>query len=290
MDPFRDESQVTTAAPTQRPGLSSDLRSRVGAGLALGALTFGLAWAGLIPFGLLVAAVALIIGWEWSHVTRDGAGTDLAFWVQSLAVGAACVLAILKLPVLGFSALMIGTILVGLIEWRGRPLLSAAGVLYSGWPALALLWLRGDQPWGFTAILFLVAAVAATDVAAFFVGRTIGGPKLAASISPNKTWSGFIGGITAAAGVGALCAHLLGGSMVPLALTGLALGVIAQGGDLAESALKRKFNVKDASNLIPGHGGFMDRVDGLAAAAIAAALLASLINPMHPAAALLLGG
>ncbi len=289
MDPFRDEPTVKTE-PTSRPGLASDLQSRIVAGLVLGAVTFALAWAGLIPFGLLVAVVALIIGWEWSKVTRAGAGTDLAFWVQSLAVGAACVLALSKLPVLGFAVLMIGTILVGLIEWRGRPLVSAAGVLYSGWPALALLWLRGDEPWGFTAILFLVAAVAATDVAAFFVGRTLGGPKLAPSMSPNKTWSGFIGGISAAAGAGALCAHFTGGNVVTLALTGLALGIIAQGGDLMESALKRSFGVKDASNLIPGHGGFMDRVDGLVAAAIAAALLASLINPMHPAAALVLGG
>jgi phosphatidate cytidylyltransferase len=289
MNPLQDDPTVKTE-PTSRPGLRSDLKSRIGAGLALGALTFGLAWAGFIPFGILVAAVALIIGWEWSKVTRDGAGADLAFWVHALAVAAACGLALYGLPVLGFAALMIGTILVGLIEWNGRPLLSAAGVLYSGWPALALLWLRGDEPWGFLAILFLVAAVAATDVAAFFVGRTFGGPKLAPSMSPNKTWSGFIGGITAAAGVGALCANLTGGNVFTLALTGLALGVIAQGGDLAESALKRKFGVKDASNLIPGHGGFMDRVDGLVAAAIAAALLASLINPQHPAAALVLGG
>jgi phosphatidate cytidylyltransferase len=289
MDPFRDEPTVKTET-TSRPGLSPDLQSRIGAGVALGALTFGLAWAGLVPFGILVAAVALIIGWEWSKVTRDGAGADLAYWVHALAVAAACGLALWKMPVLGFAALMIGTILVGLIEWNGRPLLSAGGVLYSGWPALAMLWLRGDEPWGFSAILFLIAAVAATDIAAYFTGRTFGGPKLAPSVSPNKTWSGFIGGISAAAGVGALCAHLTGGNAVTLALTGLALGVIAQGGDLAESALKRKFGVKDASNLIPGHGGFMDRVDGLVAAAIAAALLASLINPMHPAAALVLGG
>ena len=152
------------------------------------------------------------------------------------------------------------------------------------------MWIRSDEPWGFAAILFLVAAVAATDVAAFFAGRTLGGPKLAPAISPNKTWSGFIGGITAAALTGAVAAHLFGGNPMTLALTGLALGVIAQGGDLAESALKRRFGVKDASNLIPGHGGFMDRVDGLIAAAIAAAVLASLINPAHPAAALVLGG
>ena len=291
MDPDRDDTGAN-AGTERRPGLKSDLMSRIGAGIGLAALTFGSAWAGSIPFGLLVTAVALIIAWEWLLVTRNGAasGPDVTFWVHVLAVAAACGLALYGLPVLGFAVLMIGTILAGLIEASERPVLAATGVLYSGWPALAMMWIRGDIAWGFAAILFLVAAVAATDVGAFFAGRTLGGPKLAPSVSPNKTWSGFIGGICAAAVVGAITAHLTGGKTINLALTGLALGIIAQGGDLAESSLKRRFGVKDASNLIPGHGGFMDRVDGLVTAAIAAALLAWLINPAHPGAALVLGG
>ena len=155
-------------------------------------------------------------------------------------------------------------------------------------PAIALLWLRGDEPWGFWAVLFVIAVVVATDVAAFICGRTFGGPKLAPAISPNKTWSGLAGGISAAALAAALFTWVTGSSAIELAVLGAVLGAVAQAGDLTESALKRAFGVKDASNLIPGHGGFMDRADGIVAAAIAAALFALYVNPHAPAQALML--
>ena len=154
---------------------------------------------------------------------------------------------------------------------------------------LALLWLRSSEPYGFLSVLFIFVIVAATDTFAYAAGRLIGGPRLAARVSPNKTWSGLAGGLLAAALTGVVFAIIVGASPAALALTGLAMGLIAQAGDLGKSALKRTFGVKDASDLIPGHGGFMDRVDGIVTVAVAAALAALYVDPYMPAKALLAG-
>jgi phosphatidate cytidylyltransferase len=139
-------------------------------------------------------------------------------------------------------------------------------------------------------VLFILLAVAATDTAAYFTGRTIGGPKLWPAVSPNKTWSGLAGGVTAAALTGVVFPYVSGSGWSSwLAGLGLFLGLVAQGGDLAESALKRHFGLKDASNLIPGHGGFMDRMDGIVTASVAAALIALASEAYAPARALLYG-
>ena len=114
-------------------------------------------------------------------------------------------------------------------------------------------------------VFWLLAVVWATDIGAYFAGRGIGGAKLAPAISPNKTWAGLIGGALAAALVGIIAARLLGSGAIPLAVGGMALAVVAQGGDLLESWCKRRFGVKDSSHVIPGHGGILDRVDGLLA-------------------------
>ena len=232
-------------------------------------------------------AVGLVMSWEWSHVVR-GAGTDITFGVHALSTAAATVLAAMGFAALGLAAVLAGAIIVFSLQFGERPLISATGAIYTGVPAIALLWLRGDEPWGFWAVLFVIGVVVATDVAAFVSGRTFGGPRLAPSISPNKTWSGLVGGVTAAAVAGGLFALVTGSHWPGLAAIGAVLGVIAQAGDMAESALKRAFGVKDASNLIPGHGGFMDRADGIVAAAVAAALLALYVNPHAPAHALML--
>jgi phosphatidate cytidylyltransferase len=139
------------------------------------------------------------------------------------------------------------------------------------------------------AVLFILAVVWSTDIAAYFTGRLVGGPKLWLKVSPNKTWSGLFGGVTASAAAGALFAAWAGANIPALAASGLMLGAVAQAGDLAESALKRRFGVKDASNLIPGHGGFMDRMDGVVTVAVVAALFALLANPSAPAHALIFG-
>ena len=289
MEDNRSGSSAASASPppSERPSLASDLKSRVLAGLALAAVVLGLNWAGLSPFSLLVFAIGIVMSWEWSNIVR-GTGQDIAFFVHAASTITATFLAAIGFAGLGFAAVLVGAIIIFLMQFGTRPLISAAGAVYTGVPAIALLWLRGDEPWGFWAILFVFAVVAATDVAAFFCGRIFGGPKLAPSISPNKTWSGILGGVSAASAAGALFSLATGGQWITLAVIGGLLGLVAQAGDLAESALKRAYGVKDASNLIPGHGGFMDRADGIVAAAVAAALIALYVNPYAPAQALML--
>jgi len=177
-----------------------------------------------------------------------------------------------------FEAVVVIGSLVLLWEWRGISGGDAgwmvAGLIYVIPPAAALVWLRLDPTQGRETVYWLMAAIWATDIGAYAAGRTIGGPRLAPSISPKKTWSGLAGGITCAALVGAGAATYLGKSAAwPLALASAGLAVVGQAGDLLESALKRRFGVKDASRLIPGHGGLLDRVDGLLPAVLVVALV-----------------
>lgn len=267
----------------------SNLKWRIVSGGILAAIAFGFAYAGVKPFALLVLVVALFLSWEWGRMVR-GVATDLAFYVHAFAVSAAIALASGGYAALSVAVLVTAAIiLVPLVFGRGARL-SALGVFYVGLPAVALLWLRADEPYGFPALLLIFAIVWSSDIFAFAAGRLIGGPKLWARVSPNKTWSGFIGGCTAAAlAASAFALFLTDASAWRLAVIGLGLALIAQMGDLAESALKRLFGRKDASSLIPGHGGFMDRMDSIVAVAIAAALLALAIDPHAPARALLFG-
>jgi len=168
-------------------------------------------------------------------------------------------------------------------EWRrlvmggkesSRPVWMIFGVFYITVPALALLWLRGDGEEGRNTIYWLFALVWAADIGAYAAGNLIGGPRLAPSISPNKTWAGLAGCVTSAALVGVIVAYLAkSGDYVMLAVLSALIGLVSQGGDLVESAIKRHFGVKDSSNLIPGHGGVLDRVDALLAAILVAALI-----------------
>ncbi len=277
-------------APSTRPANWRDLKPRLFAGVALAVIAFALLALGQRPFALLVLAVALAMSWEWGRMVRN-ASLDLPFAVQATAVTIAILLSVMGMPALGIAVIAIGTIVVFALGFGTESGLSAQGVLYVGLPAVMLLWLRGDGVLGFWAVLLVVACVAATDTAAFFTGRQIGGPKLWPAVSPNKTWSGLIGGVSASALTAVAVAQgISGASAGRMALIGLVLGLVAQAGDLAESALKRLFSVKDTSSLIPGHGGVMDRMDGIVAAAIAAGLIALGTNANAPARALLLGG
>lgn len=163
---------------------------------------------------------------------------------------------------------------VALVSGPGRTLWIAGGVLYAGLPLMATLLLRADPAFGLAAILLIFAVVWSTDIAGYFVGRAIGGRKLAPRISPGKTWAGAIGGavvaVLAAAAVAALTPSV---PVLPLAALGLLLSAASQAGDLFESFVKRRFGAKDAGNLIPGHGGVMDRIDGFYAAVLVAALI-----------------
>ena len=149
-----------------------------------------------------------------------------------------------------------------------------AGLIYAGALLLAPILLRRDPTLGFSAMLFLFAIVWATDIAAYFAGRTIGGPKLMPAVSPKKTWSGAIGGALGAVVAGLIVVKCAGLGVTPaLVILAFVLSVVAQAGDLIESAIKRHFGAKDSSALIPGHGGLMDRLDGFLTAAAAAVMV-----------------
>ena len=155
-----------------------------------------------------------------------------------------------------------------------RPAWAAGGVVYAGALLLAPALLRGDPDWGLTALLFLFAIVWTTDIFAYFCGRAIGGPLLWPSVSPKKTWSGAVGGLVGGVAAGVAVAYASGiGRLGIVGVMALVLSVLAQAGDLFESAVKRRFGAKDASHLIPGHGGLMDRLDGFLVAALAALLI-----------------
>jgi phosphatidate cytidylyltransferase len=172
-------------------------------------------------------------------------------------------------------------------EWtrltRGRPISRALAVLYSLAALVALLWLRHQPDFGRETVLWIVACVWATDIGAYFVGSVAGGAKLAPSVSPSKTWSGLVGGMCFAAVVSAACGfafHL--SDSVALAMVGIGIAAISQAGDLIESAAKRSAGVKDSGHLIPGHGGLLDRVDGLTAALVGVALVRLIVGGAWP--------
>jgi phosphatidate cytidylyltransferase len=275
-----DNMAVTQTDRSGRLVLSENLKLRIASGAVLAAMALGAAYAGPNSFAVLVLVIALFVSWEWGRMVR-GASADLAFLIHAVAVTAAIGLAVAGYAALGAAVLVTAAIiLVPLVFGRGARL-SALGVFYVGLPAISLLWLRASEPYGFAAVLLVFAIVWGSDIGAYAAGRLIGGPRLWPSVSPNKTWAGLIGGLAAGTAAEA--------SPLRLALTGLGLGVVAQAGDLAESALKRVFGLKDASDLIPGHGGFMDRMDSIVAVAVAAGLLALLVNAHAPAQALLFG-
>lgn len=285
-DTGEDVPQLDAAAPV---GLGADWTVRLISGLIMAAAAAGIIFAGQIPFYVLVVLVAMLLSWEWGRLVR-GTDFDAIAGVHVAAAGASAILAALGWPALGVLMVIIGAILTSLLSVGGHSFYSGAGVVYAGLPSIALIWLRSDAELGLLAILFLVLIVVTTDVGAFVAGRLLGGPKLWPRVSPNKTWSGLLGGVGASLVVGGLFSLALpASSAVRLALVGAVLAVVAQAGDLAESSLKRQFNVKDTSTLIPGHGGVMDRLDGLVAAALAVGLAALIVNIHSPARALLLG-
>src|SRR5262249_12727985 len=192
------------------------------------------AWIGGWVFVLFWAAAACIVLWEWSHLVISTRPSRYS----------------------AFAAWMI------------------AGLVYAGVLLLAPLTLRRDPAFGFAALVFLFAVVWVTDIAAYFAGRAIGGPKVWAAISPHKTWCGGVGGALGRTVAGLLPCRFAGLDLAPmLVLVAFALSVASQVGDLLESAIKRHFGAKDASHIIPGHGGLMDRLDGFLTAVLAAVMV-----------------
>lgn len=275
---FANSAAATVATV---PALSnSGLRVRVISALALIPVALAAVFLGVPFFDALVLVVGLLMAWEWSRLC--GGGTlPLAGIVAIGATGAA----VLAVSLLGADRALL-VVLVGALvtagvalATRASPAWQALGALYAGLPCVGILWLRSDPVHGLTSILWLLVLVWAIDTGAYAAGRTIGGPKLAPVISPKKTWSGLAGGVVSGLVVGGVAGLVIDGAVpVLLAVVSAVLALVAQAGDLAESALKRHFGVKDSSNLIPGHGGILDRIDGLVAVIMVAALASALIG------------
>ena len=269
MDPASPSASSPPAASR------SNLVLRVASAAVLAPVALGVAYLGSWPFALFWCAAAIVILWEWSSFIC-GAGRRATFATGAVAFAVATALLVMTgMARLGVAVLIVllGAIAAAGLASSQRRMWCAGGVLYAGVVLIAPVVLRADAQFGFVAIIFLFAVVWATDIVAYFAGRAIGGAKLAPAISPNKTWSGAIAGALAAAAAGVAVTRLGGvGSPLPVVLVALMLSVVSQGGDLFESAVKRRFEVKNASELIPGHGGLMDRLDGFLAAACAGAL------------------
>jgi phosphatidate cytidylyltransferase len=252
----------------------NELASRVGSALGLALLALAVTLVGGVVFALFWVAAAVfflaeflaMIGYRPLTIgAAIGAigltGATFGVWRSSFAAGIA--------------ALLVAASVVAIrAERRGTGVIGAAGLAYAACVVLPVVSVRSLPDHGFALTLWLYALVWTTDIGAFFIGRGLGGPKLWPRISPKKTWSGFVGGTLAG-----VCVAMLvnaAGALPLSAAAALALGLVAslgvQAGDLFESALKRSYGVKDSSRLIPGHGGFMDRLDGFALASLVVAV------------------
>lgn len=267
---------------------NSEMPKRLASALVLGAVALGAVLVSPWTFLVLVIAGGAIVAWEWGRLTR-GTRFDAIATFQTAAVAVIALLVALAQPGLALFALAAAIVFICLLGLKsGAFAWPVAGLLYAALPAWSLVWLRGDPAFGAIALLYLLAVAWTTDTAAYVAGRLIGGPKLAPRLSPHKTWSGLIVGTLAPAFVGyAFAVFLKDTSGLSLALVSIAIGAACQLGDLSESAVKRHYGAKDMSQLIPGHGGLLDRIDGLLMAALAAAIIA-LRDPSSPGSGLLI--
>ncbi|KSV77615.1 MULTISPECIES: phosphatidate cytidylyltransferase [Sinorhizobium/Ensifer group] len=255
--------------------MQTELKLRIASGVVLAAVALAATWFGGLAFQLLSVLIALLVYYEWSTITglveRDFQGNAFG-WLSIVVIAGLVVTGYIgySLPFLAFG---LGAALLWVLTQKTSWWLPG-GIAYAGLTGISLAALRGADDLGLIATLFVFAVVWATDIFAYFTGRAIGGPKLAPRISPGKTWSGAIGGTICGilAGVAVFMAYFsLQDLRIPI--IALVLSVASQVGDLFESFIKRRFGVKDSSRLIPGHGGVMDRVDGLIFACVAALIL-----------------
>ncbi len=282
-----------TAPPASRPSAAGRRRAtrslhaagvpvaRVLSGTVLALAALAAIAVGFPLYDAMIALAAGLVAWEWVRLCVP----DRALGAFALLAGLfllAIVLAMSGRALLGVIVLAVAAPLVWL-GWRRLPWL-AAGVLYLGLPWLALIWLRRADGAGAPLVLWLLVVVCASDIGAYVSGRLLGGPKLVPTISPNKTWAGFAGGLLCAVCFGALVLTLKAMAPWPgAALASGVLGLLAQGGDLLESWIKRRFGVKDTGCLIPGHGGLLDRVDSLMMASVGTTLYVLLSGGLRPA-------
>lgn len=251
------------------------LWTRIASGVLLAPLFLALVYYGYPGFHVMVGLIAALIAWEFVRMDSRLGKRD-----RGLLLGAGVLGAVLIPLAAPLAMVVVALSMLGLMLKRGDPVYLAPSYAILPAVTLAYIWAAGGgHGGGRVSIFWVLAVVWATDIGAYAFGRMIGGPKLAPAISPNKTWSGAAGGLVCAVAAQGL---LLWGFDVPVgpAHVGVSIlmSIVSQAGDLFESALKRRYGVKDSSALIPGHGGFMDRFDGLWAAAPIAAVFCVILG------------
>lgn len=261
------EGEAAPAADAEKG--SRNLMMRVLAALVLAPAAIAIAYAGgWLWLGLVtLAAIGLYV--EWLTIVGARAPRVMAAGIMTL-VGAAIWLGIGRIGPI-YVIVVLGVIVAALLSPHRRGW-AALGGCYAFAALIASVLLRLDQVWGFAALMFVLLIVWVTDIGGYFAGRGIGGPKLWPRVSPKKTWAGAIGGFLLSLVVAGGFAGLGYGQAGPLLLLAAVLSIASQLGDLFESAVKRRFGVKDSSHIIPGHGGLMDRLDGFVAAVVLAAI------------------
>jgi phosphatidate cytidylyltransferase len=262
------EGEAAPAAVAEQG--SRNLLMRVVAALVLAPIAVAIAYAGGWLWTVLVTVTVIGLYLEWLAIVGTARQMRVVVpGVVGLAVAGCCLAfgridASLVLLALGFAGVALFS-----PERRGW---TATGFGYAAAAQMASVLVRLDQLWGFVALILIFLVVWVTDIGGYFAGRGIGGPKLWPRVSPNKTWAGAVGGFAASLVVAAGFAVFGLGRTGPLLVLGAALSIVSQFGDLFESAVKRRFGVKDSSHIIPGHGGLLDRLDGFVAAVVLAAI------------------
>jgi len=268
---------MALSAVNAKGGAKGGIVARIVSALILAPVAIGVTIVGGWAFAAFVVLFAWLMTYEWDRLT-GGSGISVVAAIQVAAVTSAIIAN--QLATADIAAIIIaagaGLVWSWALVKKQRPFWSVLGVVYVGVPSAALVLLRGDAEIGLSVVIWIFAVVWGTDIAAYAAGRGIGGPKLS-RFSPKKTWAGLMGGVLMAAVIGAAVANALGlGSVFAFATFGAACALISQAGDLFESWVKRRFDVKDSGRLIPGHGGVLDRVDGLLPVVVAVALAAGL--------------
>lgn len=231
---------------------------------------------GGLLFHISIAIVAVLMAIEWGTIIGRADRIGAARFLVLAAVVPSLAISFFVGPVEGIGLALCLGVLVGVVAWRAQvtePFWCLVASLCTTIPAIAVVWLRDYQTGGLALVVWCVATVSITDISAYVTGRAIGGPKLWPAVSPGKTWAGALGGAASSIAVALVTVQLVDGARLEVLIpAGIAISAVGQLGDLAESAVKRHFKIKDSGVLIPGHGGILDRVDAQIVAIPALAL------------------